>query len=322
MRKRSMAALVLGTALLGWLGMHQGGARAARLTEAGPARADPNAARAAPAGPARVGGAAATGRRSGWSMGLRAARDVGVGPAPEERAALADAVPMALKAASGGVYRGKNGLQIEVPPGALREDAIVKFAAVNTSALPTGPLGVTAFQVVGDMGGGSLVPGAEVRVTVPVDPRVQELLARHGVAPGDFGIHTDANGKTVIATKHRADPAGRPEHVAGFQAAAGIEHVDITRCPVAPVPEEAVAAADPDPLPKAVPGLEALVAFHTEDPLVARYPPLPEAWRGNPAFQPLPAIADGEGKPMPVQKSVWATVLRHKDDAAPEVGFT
>jgi hypothetical protein len=122
--------------------------------------------------------------------------------------ALAQAKPMAIRAAAGGLYRGADGLEVAIPPGALSADAQVRFGSTDTAGLPPIAGSIPGMAVDVDFGGAQLKPGQAVNVKAAVDPRF--VAALQGSDAAKESLTRDASGRWFL-TMQMKSPDGSLE---------------------------------------------------------------------------------------------------------------
>ncbi|MEB3330282.1 MAG: hypothetical protein VKQ33_13720 [Candidatus Sericytochromatia bacterium] len=132
----------------------------------------------APGGPAATQGKAPSAGRGAGAAATNPALD-GEG-APEadaqgDAAALAEellktAPAVAIQAAKGGTYRSADGaLAVTLPPGALTEDATVRFARADTADTLSTPYARPGISFAMDLGGARVSPDRQLTVTALAD---------------------------------------------------------------------------------------------------------------------------------------------------------
>jgi hypothetical protein len=221
------------------------------------------------------------------------------GAQPDARdAALMGATAMAVSAAKGASYRSADGeLIVEIPPGVLTKDATVRFARLDTSQLPDGPVGTPGIVIVADWGGATIRSDGSVSVKARVDDRFMHSLAVAApkADPAILGLSRSGD-RWYLPVVIRPDVAGRPESVIQTPIGTGAL-VEVARLPAEArrVPEAIVVAGEPDMLPLPTGNQPTLAPKSSDDALVERYPPLPEALSKGSAYHPIEFIETDDG---------------------------
>lgn len=226
--------------------------------------------------------------------------------------------PIALDATTGGVYRSPSGdLVVEVPPGALARGGTVRFARVDLRGMPGSAIGSPGLYVVADWGQALFSPEARVRVKAEVDGRFIEALKQSATEPASLGLSRDG-GRWYLPVVARPDAAGRPESVTSERVGPG-SLLEVARLPTLPrlVPSWAIARFDPDPLPTPVPAQPTVSPTQAADPLVARYPGLPEAYRRQDEYHPIEAL-DAD-PPIKLERTAFGTLLGQRKVPPPSM---
>lgn len=113
-----------------------------------------------------------------------------------------DASAMPIAALTGGVYRSADGaVEVNIPPGALDRDAVVRFEALSTADLPAGPTYLPGVRVFADLGGASVKPGMALGVAARIDARTLQLMKAltPDFDPAALGLKADGQGGAMLA---------------------------------------------------------------------------------------------------------------------------
>lgn len=230
------------------------------------------------------------------------------------QAALDKAKPVTIDAARGGLYRSDDGaLEVDIPPGALAQNATVRFALDNATSIPTSAAGTPGLLVAADWGAAKVRPDASITFRGRVDERFLkglQAIAPHGDVSA-LGLARDASGRWVLPVVARPDPAGRLEAVEANALGRG-SLVEVTRLPAEPVsPPDAVAnKLDPDPLPTVPANTPTLAPLATSDGLVDRYPPLPADLAPTEPYHPVDTLNYQDGSvAFNVRRTVGETLV-------------
>jgi hypothetical protein len=252
-------------------------------------------------------------------VSLLAGNDEPVPPLPTatarqdaSEAILAGAVSMTVNAETGGIYRSADGeLVVEIPPSVLTKDTTVRFARMDTSPLPDGPIGTPGIVIVADWGGATIRSDGSVSVKARVDDRFMHSLALSAPTtdPAVLGLSRSGD-RWYLPVVMRPDVAGRPESVIQTRIGSGAL-VEVAQLPVEPrtVPSDIVAAGEPDVLPTPTVGQATLVPKFCDDPLVEHYPAMPEILAKGAEYHPVEFIETEDGAvSIPVRPTIGETV--------------
>jgi hypothetical protein len=214
----------------------------------------------------------------------------------EEGLAAVDKVtPVAISAAEGGKFVSEDGLLTAIiPPGALSQDAQVRFVRLDTSNAKNTDKVLAGMRFQMDLGDAYVNPGQKLMVSAKADDRlISELKSMYpDYDPARFSLSQDEKGNWMIAMPLNG-PAAKPMDL----AALGPDPFMTDRRGVmtegfAPLPAgkggnfkkdsriEAFCDYAPPPPPKPLRTLSAEVKWESDDP----------ALDGKPAYDPNPAF--------------------------------
>lgn len=213
-----------------------------------------------------------------------------LGNAPVDKAK-----PMLIKAAEGGVYVTEDGLlSATIPPGALSQDAEVRFHRVDTNAMKNSTVFLNGIQFQMDLGDAVLLPNTSLKIVSKADDRmVGELKSMYAdYDPARYALSQDAKGNwnvTMPVDGPRNSLTGAELGKTSPGPTRGLMTED--EVPLKPklargfVKEsriEAFCSYRPAPLPASYGDVSNTVTWLSDDPTLQPDPALP----GNPAVAP------------------------------------
>lgn len=131
---------------------------------------------------------------------------------PEGLAVVDLAKPVLIKASEGGTYVSEDGLlTATIPPGALSQDTVVKFARLDTSGEKNTNQRLSGIRFQMDIGDAYIMPGQKISVASKADerliPELQQMYSDY--TPERYALSQDAKGNWVV-TMPVAGPAAQP----------------------------------------------------------------------------------------------------------------
>ena len=270
--------------------------------------------------------------KPGQNANSNTSTNAAANPGPTRDQVLSSAQPMAVTAATGGSYVSPDGnLKVTIPPGALTKDATVRFAAADSSVIPSNADQTPLVRFAADLGGAAVADGQKITVSAKVDSRFIAWAKANvpGFSPDQAGMTQDQNGNYYMAMPISGDNAPAANEPTGTNwslyengpnygnsgvsatttAAAGTTHFDVLNATPSPSPSADPSASPtpaptptPTPTPTPVPTLPPIDAGHGHyGNQINGMPAMPVPDAGN--YQTVTQAAWWDGREVPLVRN-------------------